>query len=118
MKALLTPKNILIFIVVAAAVFVIKNQLRSDPDVLVTGSKGGTCPVHHERLRLDTVQIVVRQIEPDSAGAALAREQFPMANDTFYLLQWFQDDEHKNLKRAEVWFCPRCREVSRELSTI
>jgi len=111
MKRFFTPKNILIFVVVAAAVFLIKNQLRSDPDVLTTGSKGGDCPVHGTTLRLDTVPIVVRQLEPDSASAAYARANFPMANDSFYLLQWFADDEHKNLRRAEVWYCPSCREA-------
>ena len=118
MRRLFTPKNILIVVVIVAAVFLIKNQLRSDPDVLTTGSKGGDCPVHGTRLRLDTVPIVVRQIEPDSSTAAYERVNFPMANDSFYLLQWFADDEHKNLRNAEVWFCPECRKSKTELSTI
>jgi hypothetical protein len=118
MKRFLTPKNVLIFVVALAAFFLIKNQLRSDPDVLATGSKGGECPVHGTRLRLDTVAIVVRQLEPDSSTAAYERANFPMANDSFYLLQWFADDEHKNLRRAEVWFCTECRKSKSELSTI
>jgi hypothetical protein len=115
MKSLLQPKYILLLVVVVAAVFVLKNQLKSTPDVLTTGAKGGTCPVHGLRLRLDTVPIVVRAVGPDSVTAAYARAHYPMANDSFFLLQWFQDDEHKNLKRAEVWYCPKCREAEQEL---
>jgi hypothetical protein len=115
MKSFFTARNLLILLVVAAAIFLIKSQLRSDPDVLITGSKGGTCPVHGVRLRLDTVPIVVRQTEEDSATAAYARANFPMANDSFYLLQWFADDEHKNLRRAEVWYCSKCREAEQDL---
>lgn len=111
MKRFLTPRNILILVLVVAAFFVIRNQLRTTPEVLVTGSKGGECPVHDVRLRLDTVPIAVQPNEPDSLTAAHARTTFPHANDTFYILQWFKDDEHKNLSKAEVWYCPACREA-------
>ncbi len=111
MKRFLTPRNILILVVVVVAFFVIKNQLRTTPEVLVTGSKGGECPVHGIRLRLDTVPIVVQLNEPDSLTAAQARATFPLSNDSFYILQWFKDDEHKNLSKAEVWYCSACREA-------
>src|SRR6185503_18200076 len=108
MRSLLQPKYVLILIVVVAGFFVIKNQIGGTSDVLLTGSKGGTCQVHGVRLRLDTVRIVVRKQDPDSLTAAEERTLYPNAQDSFYLLQWFADDEHKNLTRAEVWFCPEC----------
>ena len=111
MKRILTPRNILILVVIVVAFFVIKNQLRTTPEVLVTGSKGGECPVHGKSLRLDSVPIVVQQNEPDSLTAAYTRATFPLANDTFYILQWFKDDEHKNLSKSEVWYCPSCRQA-------
>lgn len=111
MKSFLQPKYILLVIVVVAAFFVIRNQLRSGSDILETGSRGGTCSLHGVRLRLDTVAIVVRHTEPDSLAAAREHALYPMAQDTFYLLSWFKDDEYKNYTRAQVWYCPKCREA-------
>ncbi|MDP4219337.1 MAG: hypothetical protein Q8916_04880 [Bacteroidota bacterium] len=110
MKNLLQPKYILLFIFCVAAFFLLRKQFEGSHDVLIAGDQSNAlCPVHHTKLRLDTVGIYIRKDEPDSAYFALQRRSFPLALDTFYLLEWFQDDEHKGLTRAQVWYCPACR---------
>ena len=117
MKKLLQPKYILLFVLLIAAFFLLRKAFEPHEDVLIAGDQSqALCPVHNIHLKLDTVIIVVRKDDPDSAYSAFQRKNFPMAQDTFYLLQWFQDDEHKNLTRAQIWYCPACREVKRKLA--
>jgi hypothetical protein len=116
MKNLLQPKYILIFVFLVAAYFLLRKQFEGSHDVLIAGDQSNAlCPVHNIKLKLDTVGIYIRKDEPDSAYFAI-KKKFPMAQDTFFLLQWFQDDEHKNLSRAQIWYCPACREAKRKFS--
>jgi hypothetical protein len=115
MKKLLQPKYILIFVFLVAAFFILRKEFAGEKDVLIAGDQSGkVCPVHNIHLKLDTVEIHVRKEEPDSAFFSIQRKYFPMSQDTFYLLQWFQDDEHKNLTRAQVWYCPACRDAKKK----
>ncbi len=117
MKKLLQPKYILILVVLIAAFFLIKKQFEGDQNVLVAGDQSNKlCPVHGLKLKLDIVPIAVRKEEPDSATIAIRSKNFPFAQDTFYLLQWFQDQEHQNTTKAEVWYCPACRAAKKKYS--
>ena len=115
MKTLLQPKYIILFIFLIAAFFLLRKAFEGEQDVLIAGDQSNSvCPVHNIHLKLDTVEIHIRKEEPDSAYFAIQKKYFPMAQDTFYLLQWFQDDEHKNLTRAQIWYCPACREAKKK----
>jgi hypothetical protein len=115
MKKLLQPKYIILFVFLIAAFFLLRKEFEGENDVLIAGDQSNAlCPVHNIHLKLDTVEIHIRKEEPDSAYFAIQKKYFPMAQDTFYLLQWFQDDEHKNLTRAQVWYCPACREAKKK----
>ena len=107
MKRFFQPKYILLFFFLIAAFFLLRKEFEPKEDVLIAGDQSDAlCPAHHIHLKLDTVQIFVRKEEPDSSYFAIQRKYFPMAHDTFFLLQWFQDDQHKNTTRAQVWYCP------------
>jgi hypothetical protein len=109
MKKLLQPKVLAILAFAIAVFFVAKNEFKGANDIApATSQKDVLCPVHKIRLKLDTVMIALEK-EPDSVYAANRAKYFPMAQDTFYLLEWYKDDDHKNLKRSEVWYCPACR---------
>lgn len=115
MNKFLQPKYIILFVLLIAAFFLLRRAFEGDKDLLIAGDqKDAVCPVHNIHLKLDTVQIFVRKEETDSSYFAVQRKYFPMAQDTFYLLQWFQDDLHKNVTRAQIWFCPACREAKRK----
>jgi hypothetical protein len=115
MKTLLQPKFILLFVFLVAAFFLLRREFEGEKDVLIAGDQSGkVCPVHNILLKLDTVEIHIRKEEPDSTYFAAEKKYFPMAQDTFYLLQWFQDDEHKNLTRAQIWYCQACREAKKK----
>ena len=115
MKKLLQPKYIIILILLAASFFIIRNALKVPDDVLIAGDQSEKlCPVHTIKLKLDIVPIAVRKEEPDSTYLAIQKKNFPLAQDTFYLLQWFQDDEHKNIEKSQVWYCPACREAKKK----
>ena len=116
MKKLLQPKYIIIAALCVVAFFLVRNEFSSKSDVLAAGSAGGFCPLHKDKLRLDTVKIVVRKEESDSSYLAIQKANFPMAQDTFFLLQWFQDDQFKGYTKSEVWYCPACREAKRKYS--
>mgnify|MGYP001793471233 CR=1 FL=1 len=103
MKKLFQPKYIVILILLAASFFIIRNALKVPNDVLIAGDQSEKfCPVHNIKLKLGVVPIAIRKEEPDSAYFAIQRKNFPLAQDTFFLLQWFQDDEHKNMERSQV----------------
>jgi len=115
MKKLLQPKYILLFVVLVAAFFLLRKQFEGSHDVLIAGDQSNAlCPVHGIKLKLDTVEVHIRKEEPDSAYFAIQKKNFPMAQDTFYLLQWFQDDEHKDLTHAQIWYCPSCRTAKKK----
>lgn len=115
MKRLLQPKYVLLLLLLVAAFFLLRKAFEGHEEVLIAGDQSqAVCPLHNIHLKLDTVIIVVRKEEPDSAYLAFQRTNFPMAQDTFFLLQWFQDDEHKNLTHAQIWYCPACREAKRK----
>jgi hypothetical protein len=117
MKSLFQPKYIVLFILVVAAFFLLRKAFEGQEDILIAGDQSKVrCPVHNVPLKLDTVIIAVRKEEPDSSYIAIQRKYFPMAQDTFYLLQWFQDDEHKNLTHAQIWYCPACRAAKKKYS--
>jgi len=117
MKNILQPKYILLFVLLIAAFFLLRKAFEGHEDVLIAGDQSeALCPIHKIHLKLDTVIIAVRRDEPDSSYIAFQRKNFPMAQDTFYLLQWFQDDEHKNLSRAQIWYCPACRDAKRKIA--
>src|SRR5579872_572864 len=107
MKKLLQPKYILLFIFLVAAFFLLRKQFEGAHDVLIAGDQSNTvCPVHHIKLKMDTVGIYIRKEEPDSSYFANEKKYFPFAQDTFYLIEWFKDDEHKDITRAQIWYCP------------
>jgi hypothetical protein len=114
MKALLQPKYILLFIFLIASFFLLRKQFEGNEDILPAGDQSGkVCPVHHIKLKLDVVPIALRK-DRDSEFIALEQKYFPLAQDTFYLLQWFQDQEHQNTNKSEVWYCPACREAKKK----
>lgn len=118
MKKILQPKYIIALILLAAAFFIVRNAMKTPADVLIAGDQSEKlCPVHNIKLKLDVVPIAVRKEEPDSAYIAIQKKNFPLAQDTFYLLQWFQDDEHKNIEKSQVWYCPACREAKKKYTT-
>ena len=115
MKNILQPKYIIIFVLLVAGFFLIRKQLEGSHDVLIAGDQSNAlCPVHKIKLKLDTVEIFVRKQEPDSSYSAFQRKNYPMAQDTFYLIEWFKDDEHKDVTRAQIWYCPLCREAKKK----
>ncbi|MEP7233976.1 MAG: hypothetical protein ABI778_01650 [Ignavibacteriota bacterium] len=117
MKKILQPKYLIIFILAVAGFLLLRKQFEPHEAVLIAGDQSEKrCPVHDIKLRLDTVGIYVRKEEPDSAYIALRQKYFPLAQDTFYLLQWFLDDEHKNLTRAQIWYCPMCRDAKKKIA--
>ena len=115
MKTLLQPKYILIFIFLVAAFFLLRKQFESSEDVLRTGDQSNTtCPVHNIKLKLDVVPIAVRKEEPDSSYFAIQKKYFPRALDTLFLLQPLQGEQFQNTTKAEVWYCPACREAKKK----
>lgn len=115
MKKLLQPKYIIILVLLAASFFIVRNALKTPADILIAGDQSEKlCPVHNIKLKLDVVPIAIHKEEPDSFYIADQKKYFPLAQDTFYLLQWFQDDEHKNIERSQVWYCPSCREAKKK----
>ncbi len=117
MRKFLQPKYIIFFILLVAAFFLLRKGFEPHEDVLIAGDQSeAICPLHKIHLKLDTVVIAVRKDDPDSSYIVFQKKNFPMAQDTFYLLQWFQDDEHKNLSRAQIWYCPACREAKRKIA--
>lgn len=118
MKKLLQPKYLIIAGLCIVAFLLLRNEFSSKSDVLAAGSSGGNCPIHKDKLKLDTVKIVVQKEERDSGYLALQKANFPMAQDTFFLLQWFQDDQFKGYTKSEVWYCPACRVAKRKYSGV
>jgi len=117
MKSLLQPKYIILFLFLVAAFFLLRKQFEGTHDVLIAGDQSNTlCPVHGIKLKLDTVGIYIRKEEPDSAYFAIQKKYFPLAQDSFFLLEWFKDDEHKDLTRAQIWYCPACRAAKKKFA--
>ncbi|MFI5263285.1 MAG: hypothetical protein ACHQM6_02080 [Candidatus Kapaibacterium sp.] len=117
MKKLLQPKFIILFLFLVAAFFLLRKQFEGAHDVLIAGEQSNArCPVHNIKLKMDTVGIYIRKEEPDSTYFAVQKKYFPLAQDTFYLLEWFKDDEHKDITRAQIWYCPACREAKKKFA--
>src|SRR3954470_23984461 len=107
MKRLLQPKYILIFIFLVAAFFLLRKEFTGSEDILKAGDQSdAVCPVHHIHLKLDVVPIAIRKIEPDSASLAEQKKNFPMALDTFFILDPLHGEQFQNTMKAEVWYCP------------
>jgi hypothetical protein len=115
MKNILQPKYIAILVFVIAGFFIVRNEFKGANDIAPAApQKQELCPVHNVHLLLDTVKIAIETDVYDSIFAANRVKYFPLAQDTFYLLEWYKDDEHKNMTRSEVWFCPACREAKKK----
>ena len=110
MKNILQPKFIILFIFLIAAFFLIRKEFKGKQDILIAGDQSNViCPVHGIRLKLDTVLIVVRKEEPDSASIAIQKKYFPFAQDTLFLLEWLHGDSFRDVTHAQLWYCPACR---------
>ncbi len=110
-------KIIAFVVVLFAGYFLLRKEFSGISDIAPAADHSqDVCPVHKILLKLDTVIIAVRKNDPDSVYLAAQKQYFPMAQDTFWLLQWYQDDEHKHLTRSEVWYCPRCRDAKKKFA--
>ena len=115
MKRFLQPKYILLFILLVAAFFLLRKQFEGGQDVLKAGDQSdAVCPVHHIRLKLDAVPIIMRKQEPDSSYFFTQKKYFPLALDTFFVLEPLHGEGFENIHKAEVWYCPACREAKKK----
>src|ERR1041385_3675779 len=109
MKSLLQPKFILIFIFLIAAFFLLRKEFVSSDEILKAGDQSDkVCPVHHIHLKVDVVPIMLRTIEPDSSVIAIQKQNFPLALDTFFILEPLHGEQFEHVTKAEVWYCPAC----------
>jgi hypothetical protein len=114
-KKLLQPKFILLFILVIAAFFLLRKEFSASDDILKAGDQSdATCPVHHIHLKVDVVPIFVRKIEPDSSYFMIQKKYFPLALDTFFVLEALHGEQFGNTQKSEVWYCPACREAKQK----
>ena len=70
--------------------------------------------MHHIHLKLDVVPIVMRKDEPDSSYFIARKKYFPLALDTFFILEPLHGEGFENIHKAEVWYCPACREAKKK----
>lgn len=117
MKNFLQPKYLAVLAFLIAGFFVVRNEFKGANDIAPAAPhKQELCPIHSVHLRLDTVKIAIESTVSDSAFIANRNKYFPLAQDTFFLLEWYKDDEHKNMTKSQVWFCPQCREAKKKFS--
>ncbi len=117
MKKFLQLKYLAVLAFLIAGYFVVRNEFKGANDIAPAAEqKQELCPVHNVHLLLDTVKIALETGVADSAFIANRNKYFPLAQDTFYLLEWYKDDEHKNMTKSQVWFCPDCREAKKKFS--
>src|SRR5215813_9141000 len=67
---------------------------------------GDKCKVHGEKLKLDLVPILYGKLTVDADYIKAAETQFPNANTRF-----FGGSVVKEETKAEVLYCPKCREA-------
>jgi hypothetical protein len=115
MKRFLQPKYILLFIFLVAAFFLLRKEFQPTEDILKAGDQSEkVCPVHHIHLKLDVVPIALRKVEPDSSYIILQKNNFPMALDTFFILEPLHGEQFEHTTKAEVWYCQICRDMKKK----
>ncbi|MEI8133742.1 MAG: hypothetical protein WCH46_01545 [bacterium] len=117
MKKYRQPKYILLAIFVIIAVILLRKEFSKEDEILKAGDQSEKmCPVHHIPLELGLSPILLQKIDTDSASLTFARQNFPFALDTFYIIEPLHGEQFEHVAKSEVWFCRECRMVKKKLN--